>query len=181
MRVLNFEVLRREQQRALDTARIHVTAQARWLGTWVSKKIQMLKAGDWGINGERSTVNAKFCIVLVIHKIQADTRDLIKLPLIFFFLNMEIKYWDTWGTLSQLKMSTRDLSNIYGQLNSSGKKDDLSFTFKLESIRLYLPSVLKYVTWGLVLLGLNISGPWYHNWKQKLIKLTQLCLSSRGT
>lgn len=35
---------------------------------------------------------------------------------------MEIKYRNTWDTLSKLKMSIRDLSNIYSQLSSSWKK-----------------------------------------------------------
>lgn len=42
---------------------------------------------------------------------------------------MEIKYRDSWDTLSKLKMSIRDLSNIYSELSSSGKTDNLCFTF----------------------------------------------------
>ena len=56
----------------------------------MSKKIQMLKAGDWGINGERNTVNTKLCAVLEIHKIQAGMWDLIKLPLFYFFLTWKL-------------------------------------------------------------------------------------------
>lgn len=43
----------------------------------------MLKAVDWGINRECNTVNTKLCVVLEIHKIQADMQDLIKLLLIY--------------------------------------------------------------------------------------------------
>jgi len=40
----------------------------------------------WGINGECNMVNTKLCVVLEIHKTQADTWDGIRLPLIHFFL-----------------------------------------------------------------------------------------------